>query len=67
MNGVKFLRVVAQIILIEFLKNICREDIDLRILVLPGIRGETGLLTGVLQESLAVPSIFGGDLREEKA
>jgi hypothetical protein len=48
------------------LKDICRENIDLRILVLPSIRRKAGLLTGVFQKSLAIPSIFCGDLREEK-
>ena len=67
MNRVKFLWVISQIILIEFLKDICRKDIDLRILVLPGMGGEAGLLTGVVQKSLTVPSIFGVDLREGKA
>ena len=58
---------VTPLLLLFFSKDIRREDVDLRVLVLPGIGRKAGLLTRVLQKSLAIPSIFCGDLREEKA
>ena len=51
----------------SILKNICRENIDLHILFLPGIGWEPGLLARVLQKGLPVPSIFRCDLGQKKA
>ena len=40
--------------LMSILKDVCGENIDLRVLVFPGIGRETGLLAGMFQEGLAV-------------
>lgn len=44
------------------LKNICRESIDFRVLILPCIGRKTGFLTGMLQKGLSIPPIFGCNL-----
>jgi len=48
------------------LKNVCREDIDFCVLILPRMHREAGLLTGMFQKRLTVPSIFGGYLRQKE-